>query len=166
MFRLGNLKICTWWTFGKCVDSHIPNCTRVGPCEAQQRQEAQGSTVFLQCLDDTCAGYAGQAMYLSNVADISRPGQALYSSNVWVAPLLDMLARLYILQLCLVYLGLALALYSSNVFVTPVLDMLARPCISPMWLLYLGLGGLCIPRMSGWHLCWICWPGCTFFNCV
>ena len=127
--------------------------------------KAQGSIVFLQCLGDTCAGYAGQAMYFSNVANISRPGQALYSSNVWVAPLLDMLARLYILQLCLVYLGLALALYSSNVFVTPVLDMLARPCISPMWLVYLGLARLCIPQMSGWHLCWICWPGCTFFHC-
>ena len=49
------------------------------------------------------------------------------------------------------------ALYSSNVWVTPVLDMLARPCISPMWLIYLGLAKLCIPQMSGWHLCWMCW---------
>ena len=92
----------------------------------------QGSIVFLKCLDDTCAGYAGQAMYFSNVANISGPGQALYSPNVWVAPLLDMLARLYIPPLCLVNLGLALALYSSNVWVTPLLDMLARPCIPPM----------------------------------
>ena len=71
--------------------------------------KAQGSIVFLQCLGDTCAGYAGQAMYFSNVANISRPGQALYSPNVWVAPLLDMLARLYIPPLCLAYLGLELA---------------------------------------------------------
>ena len=157
MFRLGNLKICIWGAFGKYIDSHVPNCTKRKPCEAQLRQEAQVTTVFLQCLGATCAGYAGQAMYFSNVANIFRPGQALYSSNVWVAPLLDMLARLYIPPLCLVYLSLALALYSSNVWVTPVLDMLARPCISPMWLIYLGLAKVCIPQMSGWHLCWMCW---------
>ena len=199
MFRLENLKICIWGAFGKYIDSHVPNCTRRKPCEAQLRQDAQVTIVFLQCLGATCAGYAGQAMYFSNVANIFRPGQALYSSNVWVAPLLDMLARLYIPPLCLIYLGLALALYSSNDWVTPVLDMLARlyipplclvylglalalyssnvwvthvldmlarQCISPMWLIYLVLAKLCIPQMSGWHLCWICWPGCTFLHYV
>ena len=94
VFRLGNLKICIWGAFGKYIDSHVPNCTRRKPCEAQLRQEAQVTIVFLQCLGDTCAGYAGQAMYLPNVANIFRPGQALYSSNVWVAPLLDVLGRL------------------------------------------------------------------------
>ena len=111
--------------------------------------------VFLQCLADTTADYAGQA---------------LYSSNVLGAPMLDMLARPCIPpmsweHLCWIcwpgfvflqcpgntYAGYAgQAVYSSNVLGTPMLDMLARPSI---------------PLMSWEHLCWICWPGLVFFQC-
>ena len=92
-----------------------------------------------QCLGDTSAEYAGQAEYFFNVSSISQSGKALHCSNVWVTPLLDMLARPIISSICPVYLGLARlcidpgrTLYSSNVWVTPLVDMLARPRIPPM----------------------------------
>ena len=64
--------------------------------------------VFPQCLGDTSAAYAGQA---------------LYSSTVWVTPLLKKAGQ---------------ALYSSSVWVTPLVDMLARPCIPLCWICWPG----------------------------
>ena len=98
---------------------------------SRKLHESAAGLVFLRCLGEASAGYAGQA---------------LYSSSVWVTPLVDMLARPCIPLCWICWSGLVFlrclgdtsagcagqALYSSNVWVTPLLDILARPCIPPV----------------------------------
>ena len=105
---------------------------------SRKLHESAAGLAVLPCLGEaSAAGYAGQACLGDTSAGYA--GHALHSFNVWVTPLLDLLARPCAGQ----------ALYSSNVRVTPLLDMLARPLYSSsVWVTPL-LARPCIPPMSG-----------------
>ena len=143
-----------------------PSCTEGWPQRGRRSVWGDlGNPLFLQL--QHCKRLVFSYVYGAQVGVSPREFEDLHLVNIWKTPRFSY-SKLY---KCEAMRSTAKArqgsiVFLKNVWMTPVLDMLARPCISPMWLIYLGLARLCIPQMSGWHLCWICWPGCTFLHCV